>query len=106
MAEYEMQEMNLPNKDGKRILYPRLVQSGQASTDYITKILSEKSSFTRGDIKGLLQELADELAYQMGQGKSVKLDGIGTFVPSLLCAQTKNGKPEKQIAPDEMQEAS
>ena len=53
MAEYEMQEMNLPNKDGKRILYPRLVQSGQASTDYITKILSEKSSFTRGDIKGL-----------------------------------------------------
>lgn len=34
MAEYEMQEMNLPNKDGKRILYPRLVQSGQASTDY------------------------------------------------------------------------
>ena len=83
MAEYEMQEMNLPNKDGKHILYPRLVQSGQASTDYITKILSEKSSFTRGDIKGLLQELADELAYQMGQGKSVKLDGIGTFVPSL-----------------------
>ena len=74
---------NLPNKDGKRILYPRLVQSGQASTDYIAKILSEKSSFTRGDIKGLLQELADELAYQMGQGKSVKLDGIGTFVPSL-----------------------
>ena len=54
MAEYEMQEMNLPNKDGKRILYPRLVQSGQASTDYIAKILSEKSSFTRGDIKGLL----------------------------------------------------
>ena len=66
MAEYEMQEMNLPNKDGKRILYPRLVQHGQASTDYIAKILSEKSSFTRGDIKGLLQELADELAYQMG----------------------------------------
>ena len=30
-----------------------------------------------------VKELADELAYQMGQGKSVKLDGIGTFVPSL-----------------------
>ena len=36
MAKYEMQEMNLPNKDGKRILYPRLVQSGHASSDYIT----------------------------------------------------------------------
>ena len=67
MAEYEMQEMNLPNKDGKSHTLSRLVQSGQASTDYITKITVRKgSSFTRGDIKGLLQELADELAYQMG----------------------------------------
>ncbi|OKZ07330.1 MAG: DNA-binding protein [Bacteroides oleiciplenus] len=83
MAEYEMQEMNLPNKEGKRVLYPRLVQRGQADTEYIARILSQKSSFSKGDVTGLLQELADELAYQMGQGKSVKLDGIGTFVPAL-----------------------
>lgn len=83
MAEYEMQEMNLPNKEGKHVLYPRLVQRGQVSTDYIAKVLSQKSSFTKGDVIGLLQELADEMAYQMGDGKSVKLDGIGTFVPSL-----------------------
>lgn len=83
MAEYEMQEMNLPNKEGKHVLYPRLVQRGQVGTDYIANVLSQKSSFTKGDVIGLLQELADEMAYQMGDGKSVKLDGIGTFVPSL-----------------------
>ena len=37
MAEYEMQEMNLPNKDGKRILYPRLVQHGQDCKDTVRK---------------------------------------------------------------------
>ena len=25
MAEYEMQESNLPNEEGKRILFPRMV---------------------------------------------------------------------------------
>lgn len=43
MAEYEMQEMNLPNKEGKRVLYPRLVQRGQADTDYIAKTLAQKA---------------------------------------------------------------
>ena len=89
MAEYEMQEMNLPNKDGKRVLYPRLVQRGQADTDYIAKTLAQKSAFSKGDVVGLLQELGEELAYQMGQGKSVKLDGIGTFVPSLALRADK-----------------
>lgn len=84
-----MQEMNLPNKEGKRILYPRLVQRGQADTDYIAKNLAQKSSFSKGDVIGLLQELGDELAYQMRQGKSVKLDGIGTFVPSLALRTDK-----------------
>lgn len=37
----------------------------------------------------MLQELGEELAYQMGQGKSVKLDGIGTFVPSLALRADK-----------------
>ena len=89
MAEYEMQEMNLPNKEGKRVLYPRLVQRGQADTDYIAKTLAQKSAFSKGDVVGLLQELGEELAYQMGQGKSVKLDGIGTFVPSLALRADK-----------------
>lgn len=92
MAEYEMQEMNLPNKEGKRVLYPRLVQRGQADTDYIAKTLAQKSAFSKGDVVGLLQELGEELAYQMGQGKSVKLDGIGTFVPSLALRADKERK--------------
>ena len=43
MAEYEMQEMNLPNKEGKRVLYPRLVQRGQADTDYMPRHWHKKA---------------------------------------------------------------
>ena len=89
MAEYEMQEMNLPNKEGQRILYPRLVLCGQADTEYIVKVLTRNSPFSKGEVIGLLRELSEELAFQMGQGKSVKLDGIGTFVPSLALRKDK-----------------
>ena len=65
------------------------MQRGQADTDYIAKTLAQKSAFSKGDVVGLLQELSEELAYQMGQGKSVKLDGIGTFVPSLALRADK-----------------
>ena len=50
MAEYEMQEMNLPNKEGKRVLYPRLVQRGQADTDYIAKTLAQDGTREIGKI--------------------------------------------------------
>ena len=29
MAEYNMQELNLPNEEGKRIFYPRIKLYGQ-----------------------------------------------------------------------------
>ncbi len=54
MAEYEMQEMNLPNKEGKRVLYPRLVQRGQITTEDIAKKIAQKSTFSKGEILGLL----------------------------------------------------
>lgn len=83
MAEYEMQEMTLPNEDGKRILYPRMRLWGQADLEYIAENITRASSFTKGDILGLVEELTKEIAYQMGQGKSVKIDGLGIFTPSL-----------------------
>nr|WP_302828844.1 HU family DNA-binding protein [uncultured Bacteroides sp.] len=96
MAEYEMQEMNLPNKEGKRVLYPRLVQRGQITAEDIAKKISQKSTFSKGDILGLLDELADELAYQMGEGKSVKLERIGTFVASLCLRDGKERETGKE----------
>ena len=37
MAEYNMQELNLPGEDGKRILYPRMKLYGQVDLETITE---------------------------------------------------------------------
>ncbi len=76
MAEYNMQELNLPGEDGKRILYPRMKLYGQVNLETITEKIAYASSFTRGDIIGLMQAITDEIAYQMGQGYSVKIDNL------------------------------
>ena len=49
MAEYNMQELNLPGEDGKRILYPRMKLYGQVDLETITEKIAYASSFTRGD---------------------------------------------------------
>ena len=45
--------------------------------------VSYASSFTKGDIVGLIQAITDEIAYQMGQGYSVKIENLGVFTPAL-----------------------
>lgn len=88
MAEYNMQELNLPGEDGKRILYPRMKLYGQVNLETITEKIAA-SSFTRGDIIGLMQAITDEIAYQMGQGYSVKIDNLGVFTPALGLRQDR-----------------
>ena len=89
MAEYNMQELNLPGEDGKRILYPRMKLYGQVDLETITEKIAYASSFTRGDIIGLMQAITDEIAYQMGQGYSVKIDNLGVFTPALGLRQDR-----------------
>lgn len=83
MAEYNMQELNLPNEEGKRILYPRIKLYGQVDLNTIASKVSYGSSFTKGDVVGLVQAITDEIAYQMSQGYSVKIENLGVFTPAL-----------------------
>lgn len=83
MAEYEMQESNLPNEEGKRILFPRMKLWNQVNLEYIASNINYASTFTPGDIIGLVHSLTQEIAYQMAQGNSVKVDGLGIFTPAL-----------------------
>lgn len=83
MAEYDMQELTLPNEEGKRVLYPKLLLYGQRDLEYIADKVAYASTFTRGDIKGLVQAIAEEIAYNMAEGYSVKIEGLGIFTPSL-----------------------
>lgn len=93
---YEMQESNLPNEEGKRILYPRIKLTGQRTLDDIANQISHASTFTPGDIKGLVQALVEEISYGMANGQSVKIEGLGIFTPALGLrkgAERETGEP-------------
>ena len=83
MATYEMHESNLPNDEGKRTLYPRMRLAGQDSLEDLAGRISRISTFSAGDIKGLVKALVEEMAVSMSQGRSVKIEKLGIFTPSL-----------------------
>ena len=55
----------------------------QVNLEYIASNINYASTFTPGDIIGLVHSLTQEIAYQMAQGNSVKVDGLGIFTPAL-----------------------
>ena len=48
-------------------------------TDDITSHIEHASSMSRGDIKGVLAELSRVVAYGLGRGQRVHIEGLGYF---------------------------
>lgn len=80
---YMMKEMPDLQGTGERIVYPQFAHIEQTTTRQLAASIRGKSTFSEGEIEGLIQMIADELANEMAQGHSVRLDGIGTFTPAL-----------------------
>ena len=78
-----MQEMDDLNREGEALLYPRMVITGCCATDELAARIAANSTFSPGEAAGLIRQLADEMAAAMASGRSVRLDGIGTFTPTL-----------------------
>lgn len=83
MAEYEMQELTLPGSGDKKVLYPRMRLYGQFDLKYLSEYIARLSSFSPGEVKGLLEEFTRSVAFLMSGGYAVKVDGLGVFTPSL-----------------------
>lgn len=97
MAYYVMEEMPDIHKTGERILYPRFAMIEQVSTEKLAQLIAESSGFNMGDILGIVKQVAIEMAHQMAQGRSVKLDDIGTFTPALAL---REGKEREEAGED------
>lgn len=89
MSYYVMEEMPDIHKTGERVLYPRFAMIEQISTEQLAQFVAESSGFNVGDIVGIVKQVAIEMAHQMAQGRSVKLDDIGTFTPALALREGK-----------------
>ena len=96
MARYIIEEMPDLLKTGKRITYPKFARIDNTSIKELAQRVGDVSGFSAGDIEGVLLQTAIEMAHLMAEGRSVKIDGIGTFTPSLTLGRDKEREdPEK-----------
>lgn len=76
--------------------YPRSVLVGSPiSTEQVAKRLAMESTVAPADVMAVLQALSGVMGDYMAQGRSVKLDGIGTFYFSITAHGNGVDTPEK-----------
>ena len=92
MAFYKKTKMKVNGK-----WYPKSVLVGSAiTTDQVAKRLAAESTVSPADVRAVLTALGGVMGDYMAQGRSVKLDGIGSFY--FTASTNKNGvATEKEV---------
>lgn len=70
-------------KGEKEKYHARVVRSHTVQIDDIVNNISKRCTLSKGDIRAVLDELGDELVYNLCEGNRVYLPGIGYFYLSL-----------------------
>lgn len=85
MAFYKKTKMKVNGK-----WYPKAVLvSSPATTDQVAKRLAAESTVSPADVRAVLTALGGVMGDFMAQGRSVKLDGVGSFY--FTAVTNKNG---------------
>lgn len=93
MAFYIMERLSDSMHGKGERLFPRLVNGQVVDTERIAEIVERRTSFTKGDVKGLLAELAEIVEETIAEGNTVKIDGLGVLRPVLgLVAKEQRGE--------------
>lgn len=83
-AEYDFQRRPNPKGDGEpQPLYPRIVNKGTIDTEHLVRDISRMSSFSPGDINGLLAAIEERVSYYLSEGHHVQLGDMGYFSAGL-----------------------
>jgi len=92
MAFYKKMKMKANGK-----WYPKSVLVGSAvTTEQVAKRVAAESTVSPADVRAVLTALGGVMGDYMAQGKSVKLDGIGSFY--FTATANKNGvDTEKEV---------
>lgn len=79
MAKYIMRERPDLDGSGRQMRYPYMLIERMVTTDYIARQIEQATSFTIGDVKGIIAAIQGVIARSVAEGCSVDLEGIGTF---------------------------
>ena len=75
-------------KSINQLWYPQSITWGKAvTTREVADELSAISTVTRGDTYAVMENLGRVLSSYMGQGRTVKIDGVGTFYYTATAAE-------------------
>lgn len=99
MAKYFMQEMPDMRKEGETLLYPRMEITGTCETDELVEASIKGSTFNRGEVRGALDLIAGTMARFMAEGRSVRIEGIGLFTPTLTLKKGKEREDAQGNSP-------
>jgi predicted histone-like DNA-binding protein len=69
--------MGAPDKERK--YYAHTVSAGDIDSEELALKIQANTTFSRGEVRGLIDSLVDEMKYQMSQGHTVILNGFGRF---------------------------
>lgn len=79
-------------KGEKEKYHARVVRSHTVPINDIVNNISKRCTLSKGDIQAVLDELGDELVYNLCEGDRVHLPGIGYFYLSLSAPKDANPK--------------
>lgn len=94
-AQYDFKEN--PNRKGdgeKQPLHPRIVYYGTISTQRMLEEIVEASTYTLGDLEGMLTAITEKMANYMVDGYRVELGRIGYFSATLKTLRPVMDKKE------------
>jgi len=92
-AHYELFETPTPRaNEQKPSLHARIIPSTTIRIDRICKEISSFSSFSPGDIKGMLEMLSDQIVRHLERGENIELEGIGHFSATVTCQKPATNK--------------
>ena len=83
-AEYDFQRKPNPKGDGElQPMYPRIVNKGTITGKRLVSDISQATSFTPGDVEGVLAALESRISYYLSEGHHVQLGNMGHFSAGL-----------------------
>lgn len=62
---------------------PRIKQSETVQMDELASLIAARTNFNEGIVSHALKELRDVVAFFNKAGRAVKLEGMGTYTPTL-----------------------
>ena len=68
------------NREAQRVHYfPRWTSSGTATKKSLAKIMARGSTFSVGEVEGILTDFAQYICDALLEGQTVDIDGLGKF---------------------------